>query len=115
MLNQTFGLKEVASYINALFYPIKIDIYSKNSITFFDGTIYKNTGKDGAVHEIVTKLLGENVQMPDGQRGERQGVSQSDHEANRRLDRASGFVIAINENQRAQNQRHDAGDGYVRL
>ena len=40
MLNNTFGNEEVSNYINILFYPIKINTYSKDSITFFDGKKY---------------------------------------------------------------------------
>jgi len=64
MLNQTFGLQEVASYINILFYPIKMDIFSKDTITFFDGKAYSNQGTKGSIHEMVTSLLGTNVEMP---------------------------------------------------
>ncbi len=64
MLNQTFGLQEVASYINILFYPIKMDIYSKDSITFFDGKTYSNPGKKGSIHEMVTSMLGKDTEMP---------------------------------------------------
>jgi len=64
MLNQTFGLQEVANYLNILFYPIKMDIYSKENITFFDGKIYSNSGKEGNVHDIVINLLGNDFKTP---------------------------------------------------
>ena len=46
----------------------------------------------------------QNVQMPDHQRGKREGVGQSDDQADRRLDGAAGFVVAVDENQRADDQ-----------
>jgi thioredoxin-related protein len=64
MLNETFGLEEVARYIDILFYPIKIDVYSKNEITFFDGTKYQNAGNPGSVHSIVERLLGKEYTLP---------------------------------------------------
>jgi thioredoxin-related protein len=64
LLNETFGLDEVANYINILFYPIKIDIYSKDEITFFDGIKYTNTGKEDSVHSFVEKMLGKDPILP---------------------------------------------------
>jgi len=64
MLNKTFGLKEVANYANILFYPIKLDIYSKDTITFFDGARYTNSGKNGKIHDIVIQLLGKDFKYP---------------------------------------------------
>ena len=64
MLNETFGLDEVSKYINILFYPIKIDIYSKEEITFFDGTKYANTGTNNSVHSFVEKMLGKDAALP---------------------------------------------------
>ena len=64
MLNTTFGMQEVANYINVLFYPIKLDVYSKDSVTFFDGTKFTNSGKNGNVHDIVTQLLGKDFSSP---------------------------------------------------
>lgn len=64
MLNETFGLQEVANYANILFYPIKLDIYTKDSLTFFDGTKYYNTGKNGKIHDIVNQLLGDEPVFP---------------------------------------------------
>jgi thioredoxin-related protein len=64
MLNETFGLNEVASYINILFYPVKLDIYSKDTVTFFDGTKFYNSGKNGKFHDIVVQLLGTQFSIP---------------------------------------------------
>jgi len=64
MLNKTFGNEEVSNYINILFYPIKINTYTKDSITFLDGIVYKNTGKYGKYHDIVAKLGALDVGFP---------------------------------------------------
>lgn len=64
MLNETFGLLEVANYMNALFYSIKIDIYTKDTLTFFDGSKYTNSGKNGKVHDLVIKLIGQKPTTP---------------------------------------------------
>ncbi len=64
MLNATFGLQEVASYVNILFYPVKLDIHSQDTVTFFDGTKFYNSGKNGKVHDIVVKLLGNQFSIP---------------------------------------------------
>jgi len=64
MLNKTFGNNEVSSYINILFYSIKINTYTKDSITFFDGIVYKNTGKYGKYHDIIAKLGALDVGFP---------------------------------------------------
>ena len=57
----------------------------------------------------------QDVQMADGQRCERERVAKSDHQADCCFHRTSGFVIAINENQRAQDQRQNAGERGVLL
>jgi len=64
MLNNTFGLNEVANYINILFYPIKIDIYTKGIITFFDGTIYTPSETPEGMHSIADRLIGKDKEMP---------------------------------------------------
>ncbi|MFN8254797.1 MAG: hypothetical protein U0W24_03855 [Bacteroidales bacterium] len=64
MLNKTFGLNEVANYINILFYPIKFEIHSKNEINFFDGRVYKPSDKKDGIHSMVDSLLGKGVKMP---------------------------------------------------
>lgn len=52
----TFSNPEVANYINILFYPVKINVETKDSLKFFDGKYYKNTGKYGKIHDLVYKL-----------------------------------------------------------
>ncbi len=63
MTNDTFGNKEVANYINILFYPIKINVNTKDSLKFFDGKYYKYSKKKKA-HSFVTKMLGQNYTVP---------------------------------------------------
>lgn len=64
MLNQTFGLDEVAKYINILFYPIKINIYTQEDLNFFDGSNYKNNNGPGKIHSLVEHLLGKDQVYP---------------------------------------------------
>ncbi len=64
MLNKTFGLQEVANYINILFYPVRMNIRSKETITFFDGKSYSNQEGLDDIHEMVTALLGKDAKMP---------------------------------------------------
>lgn len=64
MLNEVFGLDEVASYINILFYPIKLEIHSNDTITFFDEIKYANTGKNKGIHDLATKLVSGIPQIP---------------------------------------------------
>ena len=44
---------------------------------------------------------GKDVQMADCQGRERQRVAESDHHADRCFHRATGFIVAVNKNQRA--------------
>lgn len=60
----TFSNPEVANYINILFYPVKIDAESKDSLKFFDGNYYHNTGKYGKVHDLAFKLIGTKDTFP---------------------------------------------------
>ena len=53
--------------------------------------------------------------MADGQSCEGQGVGQADEQAESRLHRAARFLITINENESADEQRGDAGHGRVFL
>ena len=64
MLNKTFGLQEVANYINILFYPVKMDIRSKETITFFDGKTYSNNDKESNIHPMITAMLGKDAGFP---------------------------------------------------
>ncbi len=61
MLNQTFGLEEVANYLNILFYPVKLNIHSKDTIRFFDGKDYTNTGRNQDIHDLAFKLAGDTI------------------------------------------------------
>jgi len=60
----TFSNPEVANYINVLFYPVKINVETKDSLKFFDGNYYKNTGKHGKIHDLVFKLAGTTDSFP---------------------------------------------------
>ncbi len=57
MLNQVFSLEEVANYVNILFYPVKLEIRSTDTLTYFDGNKYINTGKNNGVHDLAVKLV----------------------------------------------------------
>lgn len=63
MLKTTFSRKEVIAYTNAKFYPVKLDVSSKEDITFMDGKVYK---KDAAnpYHSLATLLLGDKPVAP---------------------------------------------------
>ena len=61
MLDSVFALEEVANYINVLYYPIKLDINSKDTLTFFDGSKYTNT--DG-IHDLAKKLSAGDKTIP---------------------------------------------------
>ncbi len=60
----TFSLPEVANYINILFYPIKININTKDTIKFFDGKSYINSQKNGGMHDLTYMLCGEQDTFP---------------------------------------------------
>ncbi len=60
----TFSNPEVANYINVLFYPVKINAETKDSLKFFDGNYYKNTGKYGKIHDLAYKLAGTTDSFP---------------------------------------------------
>ncbi len=64
MLKEVFGLDEVANYVNVLFYPVKLEIHSKDTLTFFDGTKYYNTGRNEGVHDLASKLASGKPQIP---------------------------------------------------
>lgn len=64
MQSETFSNLEVSNYINVLFYPVKIDAYSKEPIKFLDGKQYTNTSGGQKKHEIVKMLVGENDSLP---------------------------------------------------
>lgn len=54
----TFSNPEVSNYINILFYPVKINAETKDTITFLDGKSYINSGTNGKVHDLVFNLSG---------------------------------------------------------
>ncbi len=54
----TFSNPEVANYINILFYPVKIDAETKDSLRFFDGKYYYNSKSTGKVHDLANQLVG---------------------------------------------------------
>ena len=66
MMNQTFGLEEVANYINILFYPIRLNIHSRDTIRFFDGKLYVNNNKNGGIHDLAFKLAGDTLPKTPG-------------------------------------------------
>ncbi len=54
----TFSNPEVANYINILFYPVKINAETKDSLKFFDGKYYFNSEKTGKIHDLTYQLAG---------------------------------------------------------
>jgi thioredoxin-related protein len=60
----TFSNPEVANYLNILFYNVKINAETKDSIKFFDGTWIKNTGQYGKVHDFVFQMTGMTDSFP---------------------------------------------------
>jgi len=54
----TFTNMEVANYINILFYPVKIDAETKDSLKFFDGKYYFNSKETGEIHDLTYQLAG---------------------------------------------------------
>ncbi len=55
MSQTTFSNPEVANYINVLFYPVRLDVNSKEQLTFLDGKKYGNS--DNQHHDIAKMLL----------------------------------------------------------
>jgi len=58
MFDSVFSLNEVSNYINVLTYPIKLDIESTDTITFFDGRTFTNTPGNNRYHELSYELSG---------------------------------------------------------
>ncbi len=54
----TFSNPEVANYINILFYPVKINAETKDSLKFFDGKYYHNSETTGKTHDLVEMIAG---------------------------------------------------------
>lgn len=64
MSETTFSNPEVANYINILFYPLKLDVFSKDTLNFFDGRAYANTATSGKMHDMAFMLAGTNDTLP---------------------------------------------------
>jgi thioredoxin-related protein len=63
MLDETFQNQEVVKYLNILFYNIKLDVETSDSITFFDGKVFgKQTEKK--YNDIIYSLIGDSIQLP---------------------------------------------------
>lgn len=60
MFETTFQNSEVNKYLNYLFYNIKFNVKSKESIDFFDGETYlPSSGND--YHNLVRRLYGDSI------------------------------------------------------
>lgn len=64
MQKTTFSNPEVANYINILFYPLKLDVHSREEIIFFDGRKFANTKQSGNKHDLAFMLAGNNDTLP---------------------------------------------------
>ncbi len=63
MLNKTFGNQEVANYVNALFYPIRLKASTSDTITFFNGQKFVHLpGKP--YHQLAYMLLADSIYFP---------------------------------------------------
>ncbi len=63
MFDETFLNQEVVNYLNILFYNIKLDVETTDSVTFFDGRVFgKQKGKK--YNDIIYSLIGDTVQLP---------------------------------------------------
>jgi thioredoxin-related protein len=60
----TFSNTEVSNYINILFYPVQINAETTDSLKFFDGKYYHNTGQYGTVHDLVFQLTADTDTFP---------------------------------------------------
>lgn len=60
----TFSNPEVANYINVLFYPVKLNAYSHDTLQFFDGNYFGNSPKTGIQHDLAYTLTGGNDTLP---------------------------------------------------
>ncbi len=63
MLNKTFGNKEVADYINALFYPIKFKASTDDTVTFFNGQKFVHLPGQ-PFHQLAYSLMSDSVYFP---------------------------------------------------
>jgi len=64
MIDTTFKNKEVCDYINVAYYPVQMDIFSKDKIKYLNDTIYSPSEKSDEVHNLVKMLLGAQPAMP---------------------------------------------------
>lgn len=63
MLKQTFENSEVAKYINILFYPIKLEATTHDTITFFNGQKFVHMPNQ-PYHQLVYTLLTDSISFP---------------------------------------------------
>ena len=64
MQETTFCNTEVTNYINIFFYPVKLNIYSTDTITFFDGQKYINSEQSGKKHDLCFMFTGQTHNFP---------------------------------------------------
>lgn len=63
MLNSTIKNSEVANYLNVLFYPIKLDVESTDTIVFFNNEVFTHN-KTEKHHSLAKVLLGDTLKVP---------------------------------------------------
>ncbi len=63
MFNEVLKNPEVARYINALFYPVKFNIKTTDTLTFFNGSKFIFDPKK-AYHSLTYQLLGDSISTP---------------------------------------------------
>jgi thioredoxin-related protein len=59
----TFPVEDIAAYINAYFYPVKLNAEGKNPITF-GGRTYTTNPQLGRTHELAATLLSGRMSYP---------------------------------------------------
>jgi thioredoxin-related protein len=64
MEKTTFSNPEVSNYINIVFYPVKVDAESGDSLTFFDGKKYGKSKTGKQYNDLATTLLGKTDTFP---------------------------------------------------
>jgi len=63
MFETTFNNEEITKYINAVIYPIKLNIKTKDTIQFFNGAKFPYNSATG-YNSIVNQLLGDSISTP---------------------------------------------------
>ena len=63
MLDSTLQKNEVANYINVLFYPVKFDIETFDTITFFNGQKFVHP-KSEKYNSLTKTLIGDSIATP---------------------------------------------------